>query len=133
MAGSAGRAETSGATLLEFAVTLLCISFLIFGTVELVSAVYTYAVLADAANEGVRYAIVNSTDQAGAVSKVQEYAVLSLHDMSALAVSVTYPDGTAVPPARVAVSVSYQYVPYLTGFMSNPPTIHAYAVGRLVH
>ena len=127
------RRDQRGSVLLEFAISLLLVLTILFTTLELCSAIYTYTVLADAANEGVRYAIVHSSDTGGAVSKVKTYAAYSMHDVSKIEVSVTYPDGSAAPPNRVAVSVTYQYVPYLSNFMVKPPTLSAYAEGRLVY
>ena len=125
--------EQSGTALVEFAVSILLVLTVLFSTVELCSAVYTYTVLADAANEGVRYATVHSSDSSGAVSRVKAYAAYTLHDVSKINVAVTYPDGSAAPPNRVAVSVTYQYIPYLNNFMANPPKMSAYAQGRLVY
>lgn len=125
--------EQRGAVLIEFAISALLVLTVLFMTLELCSAVYTYTVLADAANEGVRYAIVHSSDTSGAVSKVKTYAAYSMHNVSAIQVSVTYPDGASVPPNRVAVAVIYQYVPYVGNFMKNPPIMSAYAQGRLVY
>ena len=51
-----------GQTLIEFAFSFLMVVFIVFWTFELVMAVYTYAVLSDAAKEGVRYAIVHGSD-----------------------------------------------------------------------
>lgn len=132
MAGGFAR-EERGAALVEMAISILVILTILFSTLELCSAVYTYTVLADAANEGVRYAIVHSSDSSGAANQVRTYAAYSLQDMSAMVVAVTYPDGSATPPNRIAVSVCYQYVPYLGNFMANPPTMSAYAEGRLVY
>jgi Flp pilus assembly protein TadG len=125
--------EQHGAVMIEFAISSLLVLTVLFMTLELCGAVYTYAVLADAANEGVRYAIVHSADTSGAINQVNTYAAYSMHDVSHIQVSVTYPDGSSVPPNRVAVSVSYQYVPYLGNFMKNPPTMSAFAQGRLVY
>jgi len=120
--------------LIELSLVFMCALTITFAAVELSSAAYTYTVLADAANDGVHYAIINSSDTTGmAAQTVRTYASNALHDMSRINVSVTYPDGTTTPPARVAVSVSYQYVPYLGSLMRNPPTMHAFAEGRIVH
>lgn len=127
------RRDQGGATLIEFALSLLLFLTVLFATLELCGAIYTYTVLADAANEGLRYAIVHSSDSSGAVNTVKTYAAYSLHDVSKMEVSVTYPDGSAVPTNRVAVSVIYSYVPYLGNFMAHPPTLSAYAEGRLVY
>lgn len=123
----------AGSASLEFSLSLLFFLVIILATMELCSAAYTYTVMADAANEGVHYAIRNSSDGTGAINTVTGYAAFSFHDVSNIQVSVTYPDGAATPPNRVAVSVSYPYVPYLGIVMNNPPTMHAYAEGRTVH
>jgi Flp pilus assembly protein TadG len=125
--------DESGQGQIEFALTILTVLVVLFMTIEFCSAIYTYVVLSDAANEGLRYAIVNSSDTggAGAIAKVNTYAANSLHDMSNMQVSVQYPDGQT-PPGRVEITVSYPYLPYL-GFMGSPPTMHAYAEGRLVY
>lgn len=125
--------QESGSTMIELSVTLMFFFTVIFGTMELCSAAYSYTVLADAVNEGVHYAILNSGDQPGAVQTVKTYATETLHDVSAINVSVTYPDGDNTPPNRVAVAVSYQYLPYVGWIIPNPPTMHAYAEGRMVH
>ncbi len=122
----------TGSAYVESCVTLACFLIIIFGSMELCSAAYTYTVLADAANEGLHYAVLNSSDETGAVNMVKDYAKDTLHNVSKIDVAVTYPDGTTSPPARVAVSVTYPYVPYLTLFMSNPPAMHAYAEGTMV-
>lgn len=124
----------AGSVLVEFSISLMFFLVIIFATMELCSAAYTYTVLADAANEGVHFAILNSSDQTGgALSTVKKYAASTFHDVSKINVSVTYPDGAATPPNRVAVSVSYPYVPYLGIVMNNPPAMYAYAEGRMVH
>jgi Flp pilus assembly protein TadG len=126
------RKDERGSMLVEFGLSIGTVLFVIFMIIEMCSAIYTYTVLSEAANEGVRYAIVHSWDTAGAKNRVKAYAADSLHDMSGMSdPTVTYPDGQTVP-GRVRITVSYQYVPYL-GFMTNPPTMHAYAEGRLVY
>ena len=128
----AGLKHESGSTAIEYSVAAACFLALILGTLEVCSATYSYTVLADAANEGVHYAMLNSTDEAGTIDIVKSYAGATLHDTSDISVLVAYPDGNTTPPSRVSVSVSYQYVPYLSTIMSAPPTLHAFAEGRLV-
>jgi Flp pilus assembly protein TadG len=116
----------------EFAISIMAVLMVIFMTLELCSAIYTYVVLSDAVNEGLRYAIVNSADTGtGTQAKVSTYAANALHDMSAMTVDVAYPDGHTVP-GRVRVTVTYPYLPYLS-FLTTPPTMHAYAEGRMVY
>jgi len=111
---------------------IILIFTVVFWIFELGWLMYTYSVMADAANEGVRYSIVHSGgDATGTKSKIITFASTSLHDVSALNTSVTFPDGGAVPPNRVRVTVTYTYVPWLKGFIT-PPTMTTYAEGRMV-
>ena len=55
------RHKEKGQTLVEFALSIVLVMLLIVGSIELIVTVYTYSVLADAAKEGVRYAIVHGT------------------------------------------------------------------------
>jgi Flp pilus assembly protein TadG len=121
-----------GASLLETAMMIVVIFMIVFWIFELGWMMYTYAVMADAANEGVRYAIVHSGgDTTGTQSQVTTFARTSLHDVSALSTSVTFPDGSSAPPNRVRVTVTYTYVPWLSKFI-NTPTMRTYAEGRMV-
>lgn len=111
---------------------IVVIFTVVFWIFELGWLMYSYAVMADAANEGVRYAIVHSGgDVAGAQSRVTTFARTSLHDVSAISTSVTFPDGSAAPPNRVRVTVTYTYVPWLNKFISTP-TMHTYSEGRMI-
>jgi len=112
---------------------IVVIFTVVFWIFELAGLIYTYAVLADAANEGVRYAIVHSGgDSAGTSARVATFAGLSMHDVSAITTTVSFPDGSATPPNRVRVTVSYTYVPYLSWVFKTNPAMHAYSEGRMV-
>ena len=128
---SKGRRNQKGAVAIEFVLSFMIVMTTLFWTLELCMLVYTRTVLSDAANEGVRYAIVHSADTTGTVAKVKTYAAYSLHNISKINVSVAYPDG-ALPPGRVAITVTYTYVPYLK-LWSTPPTLTAFAESRLVY
>jgi len=124
-----------GQSLLETALMIVIIFTVMMWVFEIGQLMYTYTVLADAANEGVRYAIVHtgggvsSTPTTAAI--VQKFAATSRHDISGITVTVTPLDTTYDPPNRVSVKVSYTYVPYLKIF-TTPPTLSAYAEGRMV-
>lgn len=143
--------EPRGATQLEFVLSILTVTFVIFSIWEAIMAVYTYNVLADAAKEGVRYAIVhgsNSTicsgpkslppackDASGnnVITQVKNFAALSLHDISKITVSPPkYLDSTNEPPNRVRVEVSYNYIPYIAWAMPVIPVLKTAAEGRIV-
>jgi len=121
-----------GQSLLETAMMIVVIFAIVFWIFELGWLMYTYTVMADAANEGVRYAMVHSGgDAAGTQARVATFARTSLHDVSAISTSVTFPDGNAAPPARVRVAVTYTYVPWLRQFITTP-TMKTYAEGRMI-
>jgi len=144
-----GLPEAKGQAMVEFLLTILFVTLTIFATLEVIMMVYTYSVMADAAKEGVRYAIVHGcslgtsycsgtcspacTDASAAnvTSQVTGYAKLSFHDVSGIKVSVTYPDGGALAPNRVRVVVNYPYVPYIPALGLGTPTINAAAEGRI--
>src|SRR5215471_6979921 len=103
-----------GQSLLETAMMIVVIFTVVFWIFELGWLMNTYSVMADAANEGVRYAIVHSGgDATGTQSRVTSFAQTSLHDVSKMTVSVTFPDNSSAPPNRVQVKVTYAYVPWL--------------------
>lgn len=124
--------DQCGQSLLETALMIVVIFTVVFWILELGELMYTYSVLADAANEGVRYAIVHSGgDAAGTQAKVKAFAGTSMHDVSAISTAVTFPDGSAAPPNRVQVIVTYTYIPSLPKFITAP-TMKTYAEGRMV-
>jgi len=124
--------------------------FTLFGIWELIMVVHTMNVLSDAAKEGVRYAIVHgggnmncsgpsppetctNPDPAAdkVVAVVKDWARYSFHDISAMGVTVTYPDGTTEAPSRVRVEVAYDFVPYTA--LPIRPQLRAAAEGRIVY
>lgn len=145
-----GRKKEKGQSLVEFALSVVLVMLLIVGSIELIVMVYTYSVLADAAKEGVRYAIVHGTgvgvancsgpgggglsctDSAAnnVIKAVQNYASLSFHDSSAMTISPTYPDASSVAPNRVRVTVAYVYQP-IFGLGWPTVTVNAAAEGRI--
>ena len=138
-----------GQAQVEFALSIMVVFLMVFFSWELLMAMYTASVMADAAKEGVRYAIVHgsnsslcsgpnpsspcASDPAGdeVVNTVKSYAQASLHDISGITVTVTYPDGTNDPPSRVTVAVTYTYVPYIN--LPFTPTMTTKAAGRIVN
>jgi len=87
-----------GSAQIEFAISAVMVLSLVFMAFELCSAVYTYVVLSEAANEGVRYAIVHSSDDnltTDTTAVITTYASYSLHDVRLVNVQVQYPDGQA--------------------------------------
>lgn len=145
-----GRHTDTGQAAVEFVLTIVFIMFLIFSALELIMMVYTYTVMANAAKEGVRYAVAHGCDvgasncsgpscnpacgdASGAVKvagQVKNYAKLCFHDISGITVTVNYPDSAATTGSRVQVVVNYPYKSFFNlGW--KPPTIKAAAEGRI--
>ena len=127
IASMARRAH--GQATLEMLISLLVATSLVFWLFELCMFTYTCSVLNDAAQEGVRYAILHGVDSSicsgpdtscanqSPYSNVQAVvaaaASASLHNTSAMTVTVSYANSTAAPGNPVAVKVAYTYVPYI--------------------
>lgn len=133
--------------MVETALALLVVIPVVLWLFELCMLVYTYSVLGDAARQGVRYAIVHGTDStncsgptsgctdsvgANVVSVVNHAAAYSFHNISNMAVQVTYPDDSSTPPARIAIAIDYTYVPYidLPGIATK---LQLQAQGRIIY
>jgi Flp pilus assembly protein TadG len=147
--------EERGQAMVEFILAVSFVFVLLLWAMELTSLVYTYTVMADAAKEGVRYAVVHGsntdtthcsgpyppsipascTDSTGALVQtvVTNVAKASFHDVSAMTVNVTYLDGNNQTPNRVQVTVSYPYKAMFGSLGWSPPTINAASEGRIVN
>jgi Flp pilus assembly protein TadG len=118
-----------GSAQIEFLLSFFTIVFVIYGVIEISMAVYAMSVLANAAREGTRYAIVHGArngscsgpntpacgDATGAnvQAVVADYARFTLHDTSAMTVSVSWPDGNIDQGSLVQVDVTYAYSPWI--------------------
>jgi Flp pilus assembly protein TadG len=122
-----------GQSLLETAMMMVVIFTVVFWVVELGYYMYTYSVLADAANEGVRHAIVNTGgDPGGTQTVVKNFVATAPHNVkNTTTVVVSAPDGSYAPPNRVRVTVTYTYFPFLSTFIKTT-TMKTYAEGRMV-
>jgi Flp pilus assembly protein TadG len=123
------RGRENGQATLEMVVSLTVVFSLVFWLFELCMFTYTCSVLNYAAQEGVRYAIMHGTDSSicsgpdtGCTNQtpysnvqavVTAAASASLHNTSAMTVTVSYANSTAATGNPVAVRVAYTYVPYL--------------------
>ncbi len=124
-----------GQATLEIVVSLIVIMSLVFGLFEICMLTYTCSVLNNAAEEGVRYAIVHGTSSSNCSGPdsgcpdqppysnvkavVSNAASASLHDLTAMSVTVSYAAGTAAVGNPVRVVVVYTYIPYV-----NLPGLH---------
>jgi Flp pilus assembly protein TadG len=143
------RERQRGQAMVEFMLSLMVIMIFVLFCFEMVMILWSYNLLADAAKEGVRFAIVNgsrsgspsgpstgntsdcSTNVSAVQNTVTQFASLTFHDTSSMAVNVCYLDGNNAAPSRVQVTVSYVYKPYFD--LPLTPTIFAGAEGRVVY
>jgi Flp pilus assembly protein TadG len=125
-----GRGREAGQASIELIVSLMVVMSLMFWLFELSMFTYTCSVLNDATQEGVRYAIMhgtessicsgpdtqctNQTPYSNVQAVVTSAASASLHNLSAMTVTVSYSNSTAAVGNPVTVKVAYTYVPYIS-------------------
>jgi len=145
------RKNRSGQAMVEFLLSVLVLLIVVVGIIEMIGLIYTYTVLADAAKEGVRYAVVHGCDKDGSMCSgtctlnpctdstadnvtayARKFLGASLHDPSAIPVTVSYPDGNSKSTSVVRVTISYPYQP-LFGFSWPTLTVRAKAEGRIFY
>lgn len=145
------KPRQAGQSTVEFALTIVVVMVILFGAMEFIVMIYTYNVLADAAKEGVRYAIVHGTGTGAAncsgpggggvtcsdttgsniQTVVNNYTRLSFHNSAAMVVTPSFPDSSSAAPSRVRVTISYVYQPFIRlGWPTM--TVNAAAEGRIV-
>ena len=154
--------SASGQAQVEFALIIVFLMIMVLGSIELISLIHTYNVMADAAKEGLRYAVVHGSNNStpsgpscpcadidgpaappgtnpgygSGYGVVATYAQYSLHDLTGMTVTVNYLD-TANPPAnqppnRVQVVVAYPFRPFFN--LGWPTvTVNAAAEGRIMN
>ncbi len=104
----------SGQSFTEFGLLALPTLILIFATVTLGIAIYSYSAVCDAAREGVRYAIVNgaTSPSPASASDIQNFVLSQVNGLSTSALTVApswTPDNK--PGSVVQVQVTYKYQP----------------------
>jgi Flp pilus assembly protein TadG len=137
-----------GQALVESAISLVVTITLAFWLFELSMMTYTCTILNDATHEGMRYAILHGTDStvcsgpdsactdptpyANVQAAVRNVTAISLHNMTAMTVTVAYPDSTAAPGNRVTVTTAYTYVPMLD-FPGLAKLLTFTSTGRIIY
>ena len=123
--------EDTGSSLVEFALISFMFVIVLAGVVEMGRMVLVYTTIANAAREGARYAIVHGADQTVSPSGpgnpctcpnvktvVKNFASAGLVDITALTITVSYPDGDNNAGSHVNVKVTYPYDPFVGYFSS---------------
>lgn len=137
--------------MIEFILAVVFVFIMLLWTVELTSLVYTYTVMAEAAKEGVRYAIVHgaqnsspsgpptgttkdcTTNISDVQTQVKNRAAASFHDVSGMIVNVCYLGGNNQSPNQVQVTINYPYKPIFGSLGWSPPTINAASQGVIIN
>lgn len=113
------RRGDSGVAAVEFALTLPILAAFLYGIVELSHYIFTDIALADAARDGVRYAVVrgSSSPQPASGSDITAYVRgrLSMLNPAQATVTVTFNPNNN-PGSTVKVSVAYPFTPLMPGF-----------------
>jgi Flp pilus assembly protein TadG len=133
--GADRKRRRSGQSLVEFSLTALMTSITMLFVLEVGRMLLVYTAIADAAREGVRYAIVHgssratgsgqnnasgpSSNPAQVVTVIDNFAGTGPLTISRLVISVTYPGSSNAPGQKVSVSVIYPYDPLVTYFPST--------------
>lgn len=117
-----GRWGERGSNLIEFALTLPLLLWIMFGVFDLGRAVFAQNVISNAAREGARYAIIYPEDTDGIVQRV-ETSAFGL-DLNKLAVEVN----STLTTVTVSVTYSFTAVTPLIGILlgeGGTMTLHA--------
>ena len=135
-----------GSILIETALSFMVMMTMVLGIIEFCVMCYTYAVVEDAAREGVRYASIHGTDStacsgpstgcsditgANVVSHVTSYAGEFTASSSKMQVTVSYPDSASTPTSRVQVAIHLAYPP-LFHVPGSAQTLQVSSEGRIV-
>jgi len=117
-----------GQSLVEFAISLTIILWLLAGAVEFGIALFQYIQLRDAAQEGALYGSINPDDTAGIEARVRaaSSSPIDLSDPS-VDVQISYPDGACKVADGIMVRVEYPhkiFMPFATLFTGGSDTIN---------
>lgn len=103
------RQHNRGQSLVEFAISLTLILFLLSGAVEFGMALFSYISIRDAAQEGAVYGSLNPTDGNGIVQRVRNASVMPVDLADASSVEVIVAINRPCEGGSVRVTVIYDY------------------------
>ncbi len=127
-----------GQSLVELALSIVVLMFLLAGAVEFGIAFFQYIQLRDAVQEGALYGSLNPTDTAGITARVR-YASTSpidLSDTSKVTVGISGGSGCANGTDAITVTASYDHIifmPFARLFMTSPRPINASATDTILN
>jgi len=123
------KSSERGQSLVEFAISLTIILWLLAGAVEFGIALFQYIQLRDAAQEGALYGSLKPIDNLGIEARVRAASTspIDLENDPGIDVYVTYPDGTCNVTDSIKVRVEYPhkiFMPFGTLFTGGSQYIN---------
>lgn len=110
--------KSKGQSMLEFALILPILFFLVIGLFDLGRAVLYYSTLNTAVREGTRYAIVQPKNASVTTIRAQVrkylFAIKDMQKIPDSDIVVTYINLTSNDP-KIQISITYKYVPITPG------------------
>jgi len=125
------QSKQQGQAQVEFLLSVIALIIVMMWVLQFMLLIYDYVVLAGAAKQGVRYAVVHGTYNSVSATAV-ENAVKNYAGFDAITVNVSYEGGSTGVNKWVRVTVSYPFVS-LFNFGWSPPILTAAAQGRIIY
>lgn len=117
-----------GQSLVELALSMVILMYLLAGAVELGIALFQYIQLRDAAQDGALYGSLNPTETANIKSRVWGAASSPIADpLNTIAITISVPNNCVVGD-NIIVTATYEhkiFMPFATVFMPPTRTISA--------
>jgi hypothetical protein len=114
-----------GQSLVELAISLVILLYLLSGAVEFGIAFFQYVQLRDAAQEGALYGSMNPTDTAGIIARVQA-ASSSPIDLTTITPTIDAPHACEGNPITVTLSYDHEvFMPFMSQIIGPTVTLDA--------
>ena len=129
------KRHRSGQSLVEFALIIPLVLFLLMGFLDLGRAIFYYSSLSNAVREGTRYAIVNKDISESEIKdKVEEYAFALTGTPNPLnrdEIIITYLPLDKTIKTNISIRASYTFQPVTPFIASNGITLTAQSTMRI--
>jgi Flp pilus assembly protein TadG len=127
------KPRPAGQATVEFAAAATIFPIVFFALIQLAAAVYTYSTICEAAQEAVRYAIVNGPQSTTPATNAEVQAVAQSYAPGlTLTTTVTWPTDSLLPAqqdAKVAITCSYPLsIPFMKAITLNFSTSYAMVI-----
>jgi hypothetical protein len=107
-------AVRKGQALVEFALVIVLLIFILSGLFDLGRAMMDYAILNTAVREGTRYAVTRGVNDSGIIPTIEGYYFKSIGLAANVSLPVITSGGTSSNPT-VIIRISYNFEPFTPG------------------